>query len=101
VLPLIWLVLSSDQILARRFYQENLTVAMDRLGAAWKEVQGRYGPAPETSDITARAVVGAALILSLEGQLNDQFDSERAIDVTAEGNINGFFPKVKARQRRG
>lgn len=100
VLPLAWLVLASDQTRARSFYQESLIVAMDRLGAVWKEVQERYGPTPETSDVTARAIIGTALMLALEGQLNDRFDRERAIDVAAEGYLNGFFPKVKHRPRR-
>jgi AcrR family transcriptional regulator len=94
ILPLLWLVIASDPMVALSFYRENVSIAMDRLGAVWKQVQERYGPPIESSDIAARAVMGAAFILALESRLNDDFDPIRAINLTAEGNLNGFFPKV-------
>jgi AcrR family transcriptional regulator len=96
VLPLALLVLTSDRKIARGLYQDNIIVGMDRLGAVWKQVQERYGSEVESSDVTARAVMGAALMLALESRLNERFDLARAICLTAEGNINGFFPKVSA-----
>jgi AcrR family transcriptional regulator len=95
VLPLLGLVLFSDPKVARSFYRENFSVAMDRLGAAWKQVLDRYGSDTGSSDITARAVMGAALILALENHHNGQFDLNRAIMVTAEANLDGFFPKIE------
>src|SRR5215471_7081241 len=58
VLPLLGLVLFGDPQVARRFYRENFAVAMDRLAQAWREVEDRYGFPFETSDISARAVMG-------------------------------------------
>src|SRR5688572_13581627 len=66
VLPLLGLVLFGDPKVARRFYREHFSVAMDRLAAAWREVEVRYGFEFEHPEISARAVMGIALILALE-----------------------------------
>jgi hypothetical protein len=39
---------------------------MDRLAEAWREVEDRYGFPFESPDISARAVMGMALVLALE-----------------------------------
>src|SRR6266568_5414642 len=54
ILPLLGLVLFGDPQVARRFYRENLSVAMDRLAEAWREVEDRYGFPLESPDISAR-----------------------------------------------
>jgi AcrR family transcriptional regulator len=41
VLPLLGLVLFGDPKVARRFYREHFSVAMDRLAGAWAEVEER------------------------------------------------------------
>jgi AcrR family transcriptional regulator len=62
VLPLLGLVLFGDPQVAQRFYRENFAVAIDRLAEAWGEVEDRYGFPFESPDISARAVMGMALI---------------------------------------
>jgi AcrR family transcriptional regulator len=92
VLPLLGLVLFGDPQVARRFYRENFAVAMDRLAEAWHDVEDRYGFPFESSDISARAVMGIALVMALESQHNKQFDRDRAVALISEGTLNGFFP---------
>jgi AcrR family transcriptional regulator len=94
VLPLLGLVLFGDPKVAKRFYRENLAVAMDRLAAAWKEVESRYGFELESPDISARAVMGMALILALESRHGTRFDRDRAVTLMSEGTIEGFFPAI-------
>jgi len=94
VLPLLGLVLFGDPQVARRFYRKNLVVAMDRLADAWREVEGRYGYKFESPDISARAVMGTALVLALESHYNNRFDRERAIALVGRGTIEGFFPAI-------
>jgi AcrR family transcriptional regulator len=102
ILPLLGLVLFGDPKVARKFYQENFAVAMDRLGEAWREVEDRYGVMPQQShDITARAIMGMALILALETRHNKRkFDRDRAIELISEGSLKGFFPVIQPDQRR-
>ncbi|HET6949685.1 MAG TPA: helix-turn-helix domain-containing protein [Acidimicrobiales bacterium] len=100
VLPLLGLVLFGDPKVAQRFYRENFAVAMDRLGAAWKEVEDRYGFEFESPDISARAVMGMALILALESHHNNRFERDRAIGLITEGTIKGFFPTIEPGLRR-
>ncbi len=101
VLPLLGLVLFGDPQVARRFYKENFAVAMDRLATAWGEVEGRYGKHPGTPDMSARAVMGIALILALESHHgNGKFDLERAISQATEGTVRGFFPPLATSRRR-
>jgi AcrR family transcriptional regulator len=100
VLPLLGLVLFGDPKIAQRFYRESFAVAMDRLGAAWKEVEDRYGFEFESPDISARAVMGIALITALEGHHNNRFDRDRALTLMTEGTINGFFPTIDPSRRR-
>jgi AcrR family transcriptional regulator len=100
VLPLLGLVLFGDPKVAQRFYRENLAVAMDRLAAAWEQVENRYGFEFESPDISARAVMGMALIVALESNHNNRFDRERAINLITEGTIKGFFPTIEPTLRR-
>jgi AcrR family transcriptional regulator len=94
VLPLLGLVLFGDPEVARRFYKENFATAMDRLAQAWGEVEGRYGYQLESPDISARAVMGTALMLALEKHHNHHFNLERAITLASKGTFQGFFPAM-------
>jgi AcrR family transcriptional regulator len=100
ILPLLGLVLFGDPQVARRFYKENLAVAMDRLGEAWSQVETRYGDKLESPPVTARGVMGVALGLALESHHNKQFDLDEAIAITTRSSLNGFFPVVRANHRR-
>jgi AcrR family transcriptional regulator len=101
ILPLLGLVLFGDPKIARRFYRQDFAVAMDRLGSAWKEVSVRYGVDSESYDISARAVMGVALILALESRFNSGFDRDRAVAVASEGTLTGFFAALEPeRQHR-
>ncbi len=99
VLPLLGLVLFGDPQIAKRFYKENLAVAMDRLAQAWGNVERRYGNELEGSDISARAVMGIALTLALESHHNNRFDRDRAVRLAAQGTIEGFFPSLGPEER--
>ena len=100
ILPLLGLVLFGDPQVAQRFYRENFATAMDRLAEAWREVEDRYGFPFESPDISARAAMGMALILALESQHSKKFDRERAIALTSEGTVKGFFPALQPTRRR-
>jgi AcrR family transcriptional regulator len=100
VLPLLGLVLFGDPQVARRFYRENFAVAMDRLAEAWREVEDRYGFPFESPDISARAVMGMALILALESHHAKKFDRKRAVALISEGTVKGFFPAIQPASRR-
>jgi AcrR family transcriptional regulator len=99
VLPLLGLVLFGDPKVARRFYREHFAVAMDRLAAAWREVEVRYGFELEHPEISARAVMGIALILALESRHTRDFDRERALELVSEGTMTGFFPAFDPTRR--
>ncbi len=97
MLPLLGLVLFGDPKVARRFYRDHFAVAMDRLAEAWADVERRYGIDVDLSAISARAVVGSALILALEGTYAKQgMDRERAFDDVATGMFQGFFPPIES-----
>lgn len=98
VLPLLGLVLFGDPQVARRFFKEHLSVAMDRLAGAWREVEDRYGYTFESPDISARAVLGTALVLALESNHDRKFDRDRAVTLAAEGTCRGFFPLISTGQ---
>jgi AcrR family transcriptional regulator len=101
MLPLLGLVLFGDPTVAKRFYKDNFAVAMDRLAAAWREVEGRYGYESESPDISARAVMGIALVLALESRHNGKaFDRDRALQLVSEGTVNGFFPSLEPSRRK-
>lgn len=101
VLPLLGLVLFGDPKVAQRFYREHFAAAMDRLGEAWGEVEQRYGVEVESPDISARAVMGMALVLALETHHRKRdFDADRAIAVVSEGTRLGFFPSLEPSRRR-
>jgi len=90
VIPLLGLVLFGDPRVAGRFYWENFVVAMDRLGQAWKAVEERQGRALNSPDITAKAVMGTALMLALEHYYTEDFDLRRAVSSASRGFLNGF-----------
>jgi AcrR family transcriptional regulator len=100
ILPLLGLVLFGDPLVARRFYRENFAAAMDRLADAWREVEDRYGFEFESPDISARAVMGVALVLALESHHNYRFDRDRAVTLVSEGTFKGFFPIIEPTRRR-
>src|SRR6266702_3365248 len=100
VLPLLGLVLFGDPQVARRFYRENFAVAMDRLAEAWREVEDRYGFPFESPDISARAVMGMALILALESHHARTYDRDRALALISAGTVKGFFPAIEPARRR-
>jgi AcrR family transcriptional regulator len=100
VLPLLGLVLFGDPVVARKFYRENFSVAMDRLAAAWREVEDRYGFPFESPDIAARAVMGMALLLAMEGRHGKKFDRNRAVPMISEGTVKGFFPTIEPARRQ-
>ncbi|MGH9019059.1 MAG: TetR/AcrR family transcriptional regulator, partial [Acidimicrobiales bacterium] len=100
VLPLLGLVLFGDPKVARRFYNEHFSVAMDRLVDAWREVADRYGLEFELLDMSARAVMGTALILALENHHRDQFDPEPAVALVARGTMTGYFPQPARSKKR-
>jgi AcrR family transcriptional regulator len=100
ILPLLGLVLFGDPRVARRFYRENFVTAMDRLASAWYEVEDRYGFAFESPDISARAVMGIALVLALESHHGTKFDRDRSIDLVSKGTCKGFFPSIEPARRR-
>jgi AcrR family transcriptional regulator len=94
VLPLLGLVLFGDPKIARRFYRDNFAVAMDRLARAWQAVEDRYGYEGQSPDISARAVMGTALMMALEKHHNGEFDMDRGIQLASEGTVQGFFPPM-------
>jgi AcrR family transcriptional regulator len=100
MLPLLGLVLFGDPKVAQRFYRANFAVAMDRLGEAWRAVEERYGVTSKYPDISARAVMGIALILALDSHHNKQFDRDRAVTLASEGTFEGFFPSIEPYHQR-
>jgi AcrR family transcriptional regulator len=102
VLPLLVFVLFGTPEIARRFYRDSFAVAMDRLGVAWQEAGARYGRELESTDVSARAVMGMALIVALESHHDERVDRDRTIRRIAEGTLEGFFPPPdKRRQTNG
>ena len=99
MLPLLGLVLFGDPDTAHRFYRDSFAAAMDRLGAAWQAAADRLGVPMESPDLSARAVMGMALITALERHHNEHFDTDRALDTLSERTINGFFPDVPVASR--
>jgi AcrR family transcriptional regulator len=100
VLPLLGLVMFGDPVVAKKFYRENFSVAMDRLAEAWREAGNRYAFPFESPDIAARAVMGMALQLALESKHGKKFDRERAIALMSEGTVKGFFPTIEPTRRK-
>lgn len=102
VLPLLGLVLFGDPQVAKRFYRENFSVAMDRLAEAWREVEARYGFPSESPDISARAVMGMALMLAMErhhGTMK-KTDRDAAIATMSEATVKGFFPALEPDRKK-
>lgn len=100
ILPLLGLVLFGDPRVAKEFYRNHFAVAMNRLAAAWAEVENRYGFDFESQDISARVVMGTALILAIENHHNVKFDRERALNLASSGTVKGFFPALEPTRRR-
>jgi AcrR family transcriptional regulator len=100
VLPLLGLVLFGDPQVAGRFYREHFAPGMDRLAEAWREVENRYGHPFESPDVSARAVMGMALILALENHHNKKFDADRAVSLISEGTVKGFFPVIQPTRKK-
>jgi len=100
ILPLLGLVLFGDPQVAKKFYRENFAVAMDRLAEAWRQVEDRYGFPFESPDISARAVMGMALIMALEVHHGKKFDRNRAVTLISEGTVKGFFPSIERTGKR-
>lgn len=102
VLPLLGLVLFGDPQVAKKFYRENFSVAMNRLAEAWREVEDRYGFPLESPDVAARAVMGMALLLAMERYHGNvkKADRDAAIAKISEGTVKGFFPTLEPQQRR-
>jgi hypothetical protein len=73
---------------------------MDRLGQAWREVENRYGFELESPEVSARAVMGTALVLALEDHYNNRFDRDRALRLASEGTVHGFFPTLDPARRQ-
>jgi AcrR family transcriptional regulator len=101
VLPLLGLVLFGDPKVAQRFYKQNFAVAMDRLEKAWHVVEDRYGFERSAPGISARAVVGIALMLALESHHTRAFDRDRVVALATEGTLQGFFPRIEPVGRLG
>jgi AcrR family transcriptional regulator len=94
VLPLLGLVLFGDPKVARRFYREHFSVAMDRLANAWADVQARYGRRGDLAAVSARAVMGTALILALESTHAKGGVDREVFAAAAAGTTGGFFPRL-------
>jgi AcrR family transcriptional regulator len=99
VLPLLGLVLFGDPKVARRFYREHIAVAMDRLARAWADVHARYGMGHDLAAVSARAVMGTALILALESTYAKGGVDRQVFDAAAAGTGAGFFPPLGASSR--
>jgi AcrR family transcriptional regulator len=100
VLPLLGLVLFGNPKVAQRFYEEHFAVAMDRLADSWREVADRYGLEFDSLDISARAVMGTALILALESHHRQKFDGDRAVALASKGTLTGYFPALSSKSRQ-
>jgi hypothetical protein len=74
---------------------------MDRLAEAWREVENRYGFPFESPDISARAVMGMALVLALESHHGEALDRHRAVTLISEGTVRGFFPEIQPTRQQG
>jgi len=94
VLPLLGLVLFGDPKVARRFYREHFSLAMDRLGEAWAGVEQRDGVDAGLSAVSARAVMGTALILALESSHAKAGVEREVFEAAARGTTRGFFPPI-------
>jgi len=99
VLPLLGLVLFGDPRVAKRFFDKHFVVAIDRLADAWRKVEDRHGSGMESADMSARAVMGIALMLALENHFNKRFDRDRAVTQASEATMRGFLPPLAPKSR--
>jgi len=96
MLPLLGLVLFGDPKVARKFYRNHLVVAMDRMADAWREIEGHYdGFEMESPEVSARAVMGIALMISIESRYGNGLDHEQTIALIGQRTLQGFFPIFK------
>jgi AcrR family transcriptional regulator len=100
ILPLLGLVLFGDPKVAQRFYRDNFAVAMDRLAESWQLVGERYGRHLVSPELSARAIMGIALVLALESRHTKGFDRERAIEMISQRTATGFFEMKEPTGRR-
>ena len=96
VLPLLGLVLFGDPEVARRFYREHFSVAMDRLASAWAKAEERHGLDVDLAAISARAVMGSALILALESAHAVEKPTRDTFERLAVGAAQGYFPPIES-----
>lgn len=94
VLPLLGLVLFGDPAVARRFYREHFSVAMDRLASAWARAEERHGLDVDLAAISARAVMGGALVLALESAHGRDRPTRDTFQHVAVGAAQGYFPAI-------
>lgn len=93
MLPLLGLVLFGEPKVARRFFRDHFLVAIDRLSAAWAEFERRHGVDVTLAATSARAVMGSALVLALEGAYSkNPVDRRRQFEEMTRGMTEGFFP---------
>jgi AcrR family transcriptional regulator len=95
VLPLLGLVLFGDPTVARRFYREHFSVAMDRLAGAWAKAEALYGLDIDLAAISARAVMGGALVLALESAHGADAPTRDTFERFAVGAAGGYFPPIE------
>jgi AcrR family transcriptional regulator len=93
VVPVVGVLFWGPRVVPHRFYRENFSVAMDRLAQAWRMVEDRAGFPFESPEISARAVMGMALMMALESHHGKKFNRERAAALS-KGTIAGFFPSI-------
>ena len=67
-----------------------------KLGAFW----GTNNTDHQARICHSTTVMGVALSLALESHHNKQFDLDEAIAIATRGSLNGFFPPVRANNRR-
>jgi len=94
VMPLLGLVLFGDPKIAKRFYREQLVVAMDQLGEAWAEVQRRHGVEGHHPEVAARAVMGMALLMAIDSHYGAGRPDDDLLQTMTQGTCLGFFPPL-------
>ena len=92
VLPLLGMVLFGEPKIARRFYRENLAVALDRMAQSWRSSVTGLGLNADNADMAVRAMVGNCLMVALELRYNPHFDRDRAVALVSRGIASGFLP---------
>lgn len=97
-LPLIGLVLFGDPTEGSKFYQTSMAHSMDQLGDRLTEYYKDFG-IDFPGRLVARAMVGMALMLAMEGRFNPgNFDTAEASSSLSKMIYAGLFPR---RQGKG